>query len=329
MAGISSKAAGSLENKYKANGGVELQNKEFSDGSGLEWYDAGFRMYDPQIGRFGQIDPLAGANFNTSPYAFVNNNPINYNDPLGLDSVSVKIPTNYKPGDIIYVPNPSDPNQIFSYTYDPKTGQLTPAGGNGSSGSVTVTAKAKSHWGGFYYPEMPAPVSSMRQWRYTMYDRIANNQPLLHGGEPDWVADNLKQYQLEYQADQEYRTNQVAALLIIASPLLIVSAPEIVATLQATASSVGALVTDASLIGNATLQMTVNSLRTQAIRAILQTVPLSFGMTRTLIQAGNTPVYINERTLFVAAKFIMSLFSPSGSLPPNNSILPPGYGGKK
>jgi RHS repeat-associated protein len=86
MAGISSKAIGKLENKYKFNDGNELQSREFSDGSGLELYDANYRFYDPQIGRFQQIDPIAGLAYNESVYHFSNNNPIIYNDSLGLTS---------------------------------------------------------------------------------------------------------------------------------------------------------------------------------------------------------------------------------------------------
>ena len=87
MAGISSKALafGNPENKRGYNGN-EIQNREFSDGSGLEFYDFKFRGFDPQIGRFMQVDPLADMSFNYSPYAYGNNNPILFNDPLGLAS---------------------------------------------------------------------------------------------------------------------------------------------------------------------------------------------------------------------------------------------------
>lgn len=78
-----------MENRYKFNDGTELENKEFSDGSGIELYGTKFRKYDPQIGRFHQVDELAVLDFNTSSYTFANNNPILLNDPLGLLSDSV------------------------------------------------------------------------------------------------------------------------------------------------------------------------------------------------------------------------------------------------
>lgn len=126
MAGIGSKTFGGIENRYKYNG-KELQNNEFTDASGLELYDFGARLQDPQLGRWWQEDPLSEKRYWVTPYNYVQNNPIVRIDPNGLTDYTV----NKRTGEVKQIGEKNNnPDRILKskgkdaqVKYDKRTGQ--------------------------------------------------------------------------------------------------------------------------------------------------------------------------------------------------------------
>ena len=69
-------------NKKLYNAGSEWQD----DIDGLaDYYSTFYREYDPVIGRFNSVDPMSASFESWTTYHYSYNNPVNFNDPLGLE----------------------------------------------------------------------------------------------------------------------------------------------------------------------------------------------------------------------------------------------------
>jgi RHS repeat-associated protein len=83
--GLSTSASWTRENNsnnYLYNAGSEIN-------ASSGWYDLPFRNYDAALGRFMQVDPLAVLDYSASPFVYGGNNPVFFNDPMGLLKASV------------------------------------------------------------------------------------------------------------------------------------------------------------------------------------------------------------------------------------------------
>jgi RHS repeat-associated protein len=89
--GASSASSTIKKTDYLYNG-KELQHNEFGQGNGLELEDYGARLYDPQIGRWHQVDPLSYKYLSFSPYNYCIANPTNSIDYDGRDIIVLNAP---------------------------------------------------------------------------------------------------------------------------------------------------------------------------------------------------------------------------------------------
>ncbi len=167
MAGISSKALnGNPENKFKLFG-KELQNKEFSDGSGLEWYDYGMREYDQQIGRFFRVDPISEKFYELSAYQYCSNNPIKNIDLDGAEGLDFRI-FNKLVENTVKNPNGTSAKVL---------GAVTGVGG-AVTGAITGTANAIVHpiqtAKGLAHMLSQSPVQNAVDYGLNLYSQYGN-----------------------------------------------------------------------------------------------------------------------------------------------------------
>jgi len=227
--GISARAAGKLKTKQGYQGDYSEQDDETG------YNEFALRSYDPQIGRWIQVDPFV---VQSGMYNGMGNDPVNMVDPTGgepdpdwyenletgefewFDGNGEIAGYKHRGVDFVTETNIKGVYAYYGFSADQEWQTKYLSG-------VTVGGdKVDNSLMGRAYPQFKEITrSKVKLWNESQWEygrRKDSGEPILQGGESDYYKDNVNHMQRYYQANKDWKTMSLVAI----SPLAIWGAAE-------------------------------------------------------------------------------------------------------
>jgi RHS repeat-associated protein len=115
--------------RENTKGNQFLYNQGTEANATTGWYDLFFRNYDPTLGRFAQVDPLASQYHNQTTYQYGNNDPVYWSDPSGAGGDSNRSWENMTPNQRVDATFDAGNAGVYGASWD-----IAKYGGGGGAG---------------------------------------------------------------------------------------------------------------------------------------------------------------------------------------------------